>query len=146
MPPWNDLLEDLGKIPDDNKKSEWIRNNLEENLTQISSLRGGRNVLFYASAFLTKPQAPSSSIQLTLEEINGFMSVMYGMDWDKGLTLILHTPGGLVNAVDTVVSYLHSKFDYIESIVPTFAMSAGTMIALATNKGDNGATESTWTN
>jgi len=59
---------------------------------------------------------------------------MYGMDWTKGLTLILHTPGGDPNAAETIVQYLWSKFDYIEVIVPTYAMSAGTMIALATDK------------
>jgi hypothetical protein len=45
----------------------------------------------------------------------------------------LHTPGGSVTATETVVEYLHTKFKYIETIVPTFAMSAGTMIALSTD-------------
>lgn len=58
------------------------------------------------------------------------MSVMFGMDWNKGLTLVLHTPGGVTNAAETLVAYLRSKFNYIEVIVPTFAMSAGTMISL----------------
>ncbi len=62
------------------------------------------------------------------------MSVMFGMKWEKGLTLILHTPGGITNAAETIGAYLWSKFDYIEVIVPTFAMSAGTMIALGTNR------------
>ena len=74
------------------------------------------------------------SLQLTHEEINGFMSVMFGMDWSKGLTLTLHTPGGITNAAETIVAYLHSKFNEIEVIVPTFAMSAGTMISLSANK------------
>jgi hypothetical protein len=70
---------------------------------------------------------------LTQEDIHGFMAVMHGMDFGRGLTLILHTPGGVTNATETIVDYLRSKFDYIEVIVPTFAMSAGTMIALATD-------------
>jgi hypothetical protein len=44
---------------------------------------------------------------------------------------VLHTPGGDPNAAETIVSYLRSKFDYIEVIVPALAMSAGTMISLA---------------
>ena len=55
------------------------------------------------------------------------------MDWDKGLTLLLHTPGGVTNAAETIVEYLHTKFSYIEVIVPTYAMSAGTMISLSSN-------------
>lgn len=59
---------------------------------------------------------------------------MYGMTWTKGLTLILHTPGGVTNAAETLVAYLRSKFNDIEVIVPTYAMSAGTMISLAANR------------
>lgn len=59
---------------------------------------------------------------------------MFGMTWAKGLTLVLHTPGGVTNATETIVAYLRSKFAYIEVIVPTFAMSAGTMISLAANR------------
>lgn len=52
----------------------------------------------------------------------------------NGLTLLLHTPGGLTNAAESIVAYLHQKFEYIEVIIPTFAMSAGTMISLSANK------------
>ena len=62
------------------------------------------------------------------------MSVMFGMTWAKGLTLVLHSPGGVTNAAETIVAYLRSKFDDIEVIVPTYAMSAGTMISLAANQ------------
>lgn len=135
MASWNELLEELERIPKEDKKAknDWGRNKLQESLDYISSQRQGRNVIFYGSAFLIKPQADPFNLQLTFEEINGFMSVMYKMDWDKGLTLLIHTPGGITNAAETVVEYLHSKFDYIEVIVPTYAMSAGTMIALGSN-------------
>ena len=59
---------------------------------------------------------------------------LYGMDWNRGLTLLLHTPGGIGNAVETIVDYLWQKFPDMEVIVPAFAMSAGTMISLASNK------------
>ena len=39
-----------------------------------------------------------------------------------------------MNAAETIVAYLHSKFERIETIVPTFALSAGTMICLASDK------------
>jgi hypothetical protein len=62
------------------------------------------------------------------------MSVIHGMTWSKGLTLVLHTPGGLTNATESIVAYLRSKFDYIEVIVPALAMSAGTMLSLAADR------------
>ena len=61
------------------------------------------------------------------------MSVLHGMDWDKPLILVLHTSGGVTYAAESIVDYIRSKFARIEVIVPTFAMSAGTMIALASN-------------
>lgn len=133
MPAWNDLLDALEALPDD-KKSAWISSAINDALVGISDLRDGRNVIIYASAFLQKPLAvPAPWLQITGEEINGFMSVMYGMDWSKGLTLILHTPGGVTNATETIVEYLWSKFNEFEVIIPTFAMSAGTMISLASD-------------
>ena len=130
---WFDISTELQKVPD-NKKLAWLENGHKQSLEKISSLREKRNVIFYASAFLQKPEIAHQSQQITHEDINGFMTVIHKMDCTKGLTLILHTPGGLVTATETIVEYLHSKFDYIEVIVPTYAMSAGTMIALASNK------------
>lgn len=134
MPSWNDLLHELETQKNDQAKNKWLVDKQNNALRKISAIRDNRNVIFYASAFLQKSLVPPPMLQLTHEEINAFMSVMYGMDWEKGLTLILHTPGGITNAAETIVSYLHTKFDYIEVIVPTFAMSAGTMICLGADK------------
>ena len=134
MPAWNDLLREFDQQADDVARGAWLEHRLTQALSGVSARRSGRNVIFYASAFLQKPGAPPPSLQLTHEEINGFMSVMYGMDWSKDLTLILHTPGGVTNAAETVVAYLWSKFKFIEVIVPAFAMSAGTMMALGSNR------------
>ena len=134
MPSWNDLLNELESQPSDEEKSGWLNAKQNEALASIAMRRGDRNVLFYASAFLQKAQLPGQNLQITHEDINGFMSVIYGMDWTKGLTLVLHTPGGVTNAAETIVAYLWSKFSDIEVVVPTYAMSAGTMISLAANR------------
>lgn len=133
MPTWNELVDEVEARPPD-QAGPWLQAQHQTSLNQVAQLRGDRNVILYASAFLQKPFAPGSFIQLTYEEINGFMSVMYGMDWSKGLTLILHTPGGVTNAAETLVAYLWSKFTDLEVIIPTYAMSAGTMLSLACNR------------
>ncbi|MCP4697807.1 MAG: S49 family peptidase [Gammaproteobacteria bacterium] len=130
MPSWNELLKEL----EQQQPAEWLHNRQQQALQKIGEIRGGRNVIFYASAFLQKPGVSSQLLQISHEDINGFMSVMHGMKWDKGLTLLLHTPGGVANAAETIVAYLWQKFHDIEVIVPTLAMSAGTMISLAANK------------
>jgi hypothetical protein len=133
LPSWNELLADLEAQADD-EKAGWLKGTLTTALTRVSTLRDNRNVVLYGSAFLQKPQAPSQSLQITHEDLNGFMSVVFGMDFDRDLTLILHTPGGVTNAAETIVAYLRSKFRRVEVIVPAYAMSAGTMISLSAER------------
>ena len=64
--------------------------------------------------------------------MNGFMAALHNLPTKCGLDLILHTPGGGIEATRAIVSYLYSKFQHdIRVIVPQIAMSAGTMIACA---------------
>lgn len=134
MPSWNELVDEFVQQPSDADKEAWLKSRLTSSLSGIGALRGGRNVLIYGSAFLQKPQLQADAISITHEDLNGFMSCIYGMDWSSGLTLVLHTPGGDPNAAETIVSYLRSKFFDVEVIIPTYAMSAGTMISLSANR------------
>lgn len=132
MASWTEMVNKIGSFGNDATAiNSYINQTLDSSLDNISKNRNGRNVIFYASSFLQKPQLDPMALQITNEEINGLMAVMHGMDFSKGLSLILHTPGGVTNATETIVEYIHSKFQYVEVIIPTFAMSAGTMIALS---------------
>lgn len=134
MPSWNDLVSELEAQPDDPTRAKWLQNKLRASLSAVGAARQNRNVIMYGSAFLQKNAAPPALLQITHEEINGFMAVVYGMTCTKGLTLVLHTPGGVTNAAETLVAYLWSKFQDVEVIIPTYAMSAGTMISLSANR------------
>lgn len=133
MPTWNELLAAFQAQPDATRGA-WLEKTRDDAFAAVSATRGDRNVVLYASAFLQKGAVvPQTNLSIMHEDLNGFMGVIHGMEWDKGLTLLLHTPGGSPNAAETIVAYLRSKFDSIEVIVPTLAMSAGTMIALASD-------------
>jgi len=134
VPSWNDLVAQFQAEPDDAAKGQFLVSRITTSLQSLGALRGGRNVVLYGSAFLQKPAAPNYGLIINYEDLNGFMSVIYGMDWSKGLTLVLHTPGGVTNATESIVAYLRSKFTSFEVIVPAFAMSAGTMISLASDR------------
>lgn len=133
MPAWSDLVTQFDAQPDADKL-KWLQENYLHYLQAISKLREGKNVLYYGSAFFQKPSASPALLQITYEDINGFMTTVNGMDCSKGLTLIMHTPGGVTNATETIVSYLRSKFADIEVIIPAMAMSAGTMISLSADR------------
>ena len=131
MASWSELLEafniETSRTPDPN----WFDKKLKEHLDAISKRLGDATVIFYASAFLQK--ADDDSVSITREDINGFMNALAGTPTDNGLVLILHTPGGDPNAVESIVEYLHAKFDRIDVVIPYLAMSGGAMISLASN-------------
>ena len=49
----------------------------------------------------------------------------------KKLDLILHSPGGSIEATEQLVNYLREKYNTIRAIIPGNAMSAATMLACA---------------
>lgn len=92
----------------------------------------GRNVIAFYSGWLQKPGLRTPDFEINDAKMTGFMTVINRMDRKLGLDLILHTPGGEINATEALVNYLRYAFDgNIRALVPHQAMSAGTMISLA---------------
>jgi hypothetical protein len=50
------------------------------------------------------------------------------------LDIILHTPGGISEAVEGIVKVIRPKFDPVRFIIPHYAKSAGTILALSGNE------------
>lgn len=92
----------------------------------------GHDTVVYATAFTSSRigQIPPYLLQITGEDIQGFMAALHGLKGDK-LDLLLHSSGGSLEAAEQVVQYLRAKYAYIRAIVPQNAMSAATMIACA---------------
>ncbi len=132
MPNWRDLGEEIQKARQDaNLIFDTIR---KRELVRLHKLTG-RNVILYYSGWLQKADLPVSPRAFMIHDgdKNGFMATLHTMDFSKGLDLILHTPGGEIGATESLVDYLRVKFKNIRVIVPQIAMSAGTMIACASN-------------
>jgi hypothetical protein len=89
------------------------------------------DTIIYAVPFAPQiPGIPANVINITSVDIQGFMTCLNGLKGDK-LDLILHSPGGSLEAAEQLVQYLRAKYSYIRAIVPQNAMSAATMIACA---------------
>ena len=132
MSSWSELQDELNQVQPE-RRGDFLAKKSNETTARIAELYG-RNVLYYASSFLQKPTVPGLFTSINMEDLNGFMAGIHGHKFDKGLLLILHTPGGLAEAAQTIVEYLRSKFDAIDALIPTNAMSAGTMIALGCDR------------
>ena len=131
MPTWSELNNKLAaEKPAD--RGPLIVEHIKQIIADLSQ-HTDKNVIFYSSAFLQKPHVPGLLLSINNEDINGFMTGVHGLDFNKELLLLLHTPGGVAEAAETIVDYLWSKFPRIDALIPTYAMSAGTMIALGCN-------------
>lgn len=121
MGDWSEILKEVGETP---TQYDYIRHRYLRELATVT----GRNVIAYYSSWLNKSGA--SNLDISDNDMEGFMNCLHGMDCTKGLDLVLHTPGGSPSAAEGIVNYLRSKFGKdIRVIVPHMAMSAGTMIA-----------------
>ena len=128
MPAWSQLLDEIkaaGSVYDTTRRK------------YISELQKhtGRNVIVYYSGWLQKgflSQQGFRGFEINDLDKNGFMAAVHELDRDKGLDLLLHTPGGETAATESIVDYLRRMFGTnLRAIVPQLAMSAGTMIACA---------------
>jgi hypothetical protein len=126
MPTLHDIQQEI--LNRKNLAQDEIRRHHLEELANYT----GRDTIIYASAFTSHKGSaiPGAFMSVVLEDVQGFMSALHGLNNDK-LDLILHSPGGSMEAAEQIVQYLRAKYDNIRAIIPQNAMSAATMIACA---------------
>lgn len=129
MPNWSEVLKEIQK---EIQKAEALSAANKFDLIRTRYLKRlsektGRNVICYYSGWLQKPNVDAG---INEEDKNAFMTVINGLDRSKGLDLVLHTPGGMLVAAESLGEYILKMFDNdVRAVVPQLAMSAGTMIA-----------------
>jgi len=91
-----------------------------------------RPAVLYATAFGLHKYggAPGLPFSILTEDIQGFMAALHGVKGES-LDLILHSPGGSLEAAEQIVNYLRAKFSRVRAFIPQSAMSAATMVACA---------------
>jgi Serine dehydrogenase proteinase len=128
MATWSEIITEINRQgPQANLDA--IRQRYLKILTEYT----GRNAIAIYSGWQQKADLrPASGVSISDAYMIGLMTAVKGLDKTKGLDVILHTPGGEMNATEQIVFYLRSVFKGdLRAIVPHMAMSAGTMIALA---------------
>lgn len=127
MPTWGQILNELNRTltPNGTPDFDSVRRKYIRQLADYT----GRSTIAYASDFLTATSDPSA-IPINLGDMQAMMEVVKDLSGPT-LDLILHTPGGSPEALESIVRYLRIKFDHIRAFIPLAAMSAGTMWTLA---------------
>lgn len=132
MPSWGGILKELGQtktaagLPDfDKVRRKYLARHHE---------RTKRAVILYASKWTdVDPDVPPDAVSIVDADMHGFMEACYDVP-EKQVDLILHSPGGSLEAAEAIVDYLRARFDHIRIVVPHAAMSAGTIIACAADE------------
>jgi Zn ribbon nucleic-acid-binding protein len=107
---------DFGQIAEERKKI----------LTEISKLRGGRDILVIASD-ISKSDV---RVQIDYTDILAVQDQLSAMT-QREIDVILETPGGLAEVVEDIVRMIRAKYERVAIIVPGYAKSAGTIFAMA---------------
>lgn len=74
--------------------------------------------------------------QINRDDTLGFVELLHNVAPDTNLDLLLHTPGGDIDAAEKLINLIHNKAPKgtLRVIVPDFAKSAGTLMALGAKK------------
>lgn len=133
---WGDILKEIGAesaagpLPPGTSVFDVVR---RKYLRQLQNATG-RNTVLYASKWTQGGVADPESISIVPEDLQGFMEVLHDLPKNKGLDLVLHSPGGSAEATESAVKYIRSMFTDVRVIIPHAAMSAATMLACAANR------------
>lgn len=101
----------------------------KKQLSHISQLRGGNDILVYA-ADLNMGEAPT---MIDYSDLLPLIDQLDNLD-GKNLDFILETPGGLGEVAEDIVRILREKYETVSIIVPGWAKSAGTIITMSADE------------
>lgn len=126
MPTWGEILKEAGEYAEKEGKPpfDFLRRKYLKLLANYTN----RNTILYATAWTQTKDVPPGFLQINFEDIQGFMEVVHGLSGDN-LDVIVHSPGGLIEATEALLMYLRTKFKNIRVIIPHAAMSAATVLA-----------------
>jgi hypothetical protein len=118
-----------------NKQKAVGQDNVRRKYLAALHKRTGRDTVVYFSSYnIHRPfPVPAAALSVSQDDIQGFMASLHGLK-GKQLDLLIHSPGGSVEAADQIVQYLRAKYDHIRAIIPQNAMSAATMLACAADE------------
>ena len=100
------------------EKDRYIRQLL---ISDIESHTKREIIVYFASA----------SEGISHSDADDISEIISGLRSTKAVDLIINTPGGVVDSVEKIVSVLKSRLKDYRVIVPNFAKSGGTVIALS---------------
>jgi len=107
----------------------YIRQALILDIERASEERGHKSKLI---CYVANLQA-----QVNRDDVVGFVDLLHNVPSNMPIDLLLHTPGGDVDAAEKMIKLVRKRVgddECLRVIIPDFAKSAGTMMALGANR------------
>jgi len=115
-------------------RQRWVESNRLGLIGSLEKERGSRLItLIHRQESLSFLGIPLRRF-IDLEDSEAILDAIRTTPPDKPIDLILHTPGGLVLAAEQIARALKKHPGKVTVIVPQYAMSGGTLIALAADE------------
>jgi len=131
MNTWNDVLKEIEatkKDPQSPPNLDIVRRGKMKAVSEHT----GHPLIIYAVDFLNeaKAQAAGSGVLLNWSDKEGFIEAIQDIQGDV-VDILLHSPGGIAEAADSLVNIIRGRFRNVRFIIPNMAKSAATMLALS---------------
>lgn len=139
MSAWNDAFTEFQREaqqelqqPKAGDKASWARVLLRR-MRALADYTA-RPLAIYATACTSSAkQVPPGGLQIDASDKVGFHEIIHTLKGNK-LDLLIHSPGGFPEATESIVETIRSRFSDVRVLVPSFAKSAATMMAMSANE------------
>lgn len=139
--PWNRILQEIIRLqqadqlqppaPGQPSQQDQYR---RSKITAIEQLTE-RPLIVYATACTVppKPGLVGDLLMLDISDKIGFKTVTDNVS-GPNLDVLVHSPGGYAEVVESIVTQLRGKYNSIRFLVPSYAKSAATMLVMSGNE------------
>jgi ClpP class serine protease len=114
---------------------EQILTRRKEILQEMEQERGSKVItLMHRRELWEDPPKPGEQAHLTIEDTEHVLMQIRAAPPEQPIDLIIHTPGGLALAAEMIATAVRLHPGKVTAVVPFYAMSGGTLIALAAHE------------
>jgi len=137
---WNRILDEVGRLqiqdqqnpprPGQATRQDQYRRSKIRAVEEVTK----RPLIIYATPCTSPPKpVPAQMMMLDFTDKIGFKTVTENIN-PPALDILVHSPGGYAEAVESIVQQIRGKYSDVRFVVPSFAKSAATMLVLSGNE------------
>lgn len=130
---WDSVLAELNaaqlvpRLP--GAKAYWA-DVVEAKIQRVCSLTGTPLIIYASACTAAAGKAAPELLAIDNSDKVGFHSMLEDLAGPK-LDVLIHSPGGLAEATESIVEEIRRKFNHVRFVIPSFAKSAATMMAMS---------------